>query len=91
MAANLPVVATAVGGVPEMVENDKSALLVPAADPPTMAIAIARLLTEQELASRLRSNAVKLVTTKYSPETYVQSLAKVYRKILASDLKDLPS
>src|SRR6266852_6782237 len=37
MAAGLPIVATAVGGVPEMVENNETALLVPASDPCALA------------------------------------------------------
>lgn len=82
MAANLPVVATAVGGVPEIVENNERALLVPPNDPPSLATAIARLLTDRELAQRLTANAALLVDTRYTPENYVRSLVEIFREVL---------
>lgn len=83
MAAGLPVVATAVGGVPEMVADEESALLVPARDPRAMAAALARVLTDGRLARGLAANASALVTTRYSPETYVRSLLGIYREVIA--------
>jgi glycosyltransferase involved in cell wall biosynthesis len=82
MAAEVPVVATSVGGVPEIVENDVSALLVPAADPTGLASAIARLLADKELAQRLTENAATLVANLYTPENYVRSLVKIYREVI---------
>ena len=82
---NLPIVATAVGGVPEMVENNESALLVPPNDPPSIAAAIARLLTDRELAQRLTTNAATLVDTRYTPENYVRSLVEIYREVVETN------
>jgi glycosyltransferase involved in cell wall biosynthesis len=82
MAARIPIVATAVGGVPEMVENEESALLVAPRAPQAMASAMARLLTDTELAHQLVANASALVATRYSPEAYVRSLVKIYRELL---------
>jgi glycosyltransferase involved in cell wall biosynthesis len=84
MAAGLPVVATAVGGVPEMVEDEESALLVPAREPRELARAMARVLTDEALARRLASNAARLVATRYSPESYVNSLLEIYGGVLGS-------
>jgi glycosyltransferase involved in cell wall biosynthesis len=84
MAAGLPIVATAVGGVPEMVEDNVSALLVAPNDPRAMAGAITRVLTDRELAERLAANASVLAATRYSPETYVRSLIEIYRGIISS-------
>ncbi len=83
MAAGLPVVATEVGGVPEMVSDEESALLVPARDPRAMAAALARVLTDGGLARGLAANASMLVATRYSPETYVRSLLGIYRQVIA--------
>ena len=83
MAANLPIVATAVGGVPEMVENNESALLVPPNDPPALAAAIANLLTDKNLAQRITKNAVTLVDTQYNPENYARSLVEIYSEVIA--------
>jgi glycosyltransferase involved in cell wall biosynthesis len=84
MAAGLPIVATAVGGVPEMVENNETALLVPDNDPQAMADAIACLLSDRKLAVQLAENAGKLVSSRFSPEAYVRSLAEVYREVIGS-------
>ena len=87
MAANVPIVATAVGGVPEMVENEESALLVPARDPHSMATAISRVLTDPELARELTANASTLVATRHSPETYFRSLLEIYREVISTSTK----
>jgi glycosyltransferase involved in cell wall biosynthesis len=84
MAAGLAIVATKVGGVPEMVEDEESALLVPARNPPAMAEAISRLLTDAQLARRLTVNASALIATRYSPETYVRSLTGIYSEIIST-------
>jgi glycosyltransferase involved in cell wall biosynthesis len=82
MAANLPIVATAVGGVPEMVENDSTALLVPAGDPSAMADAIARVLGDEQLAQRLAASASTLGSFRFSPESHVLSLVKTYLEVI---------
>jgi glycosyltransferase involved in cell wall biosynthesis len=84
MAAKVPFVATAVGGVPEMVADGQNALLVPARDPRAMAVAISRVLTNQELARKLTENASALVATRYAPETHLRSLVQLYRSILTN-------
>ena len=52
----LPVVATQVGGVPEVIRDGEHGLLVPAADAPSLAAAIRRLLDDATLAQRLAGN-----------------------------------
>ena len=52
----LPVVATRVGGVPEVVRDGEHGLLVPAADAPSLATALRRLLDDAGLAQRLAGN-----------------------------------
>jgi len=82
MAAGIPIVATEAGGVPEMVEHNQSALLVPASDPSALGAAIARVLTEDDLAQRLTANASSLVGTRYAPENYVRTLVEIYREVM---------
>jgi len=81
MAANLPIVATAVGGVPEMVENNESALLVRPNDPPAIAASIARLLADKDLAQQLATTASVLVDTQHNPEDYARSLVEIFREV----------
>ena len=55
--SGLVVISTDVGGLPDLLENDVSALLVPPSDPSAMANAARRVLADQELAARLRGGA----------------------------------
>ena len=86
-AASVPIVATRVGGVPEMVEHEESALLVPAGDTDALAIAMARLLIDPQLAQKLTAHAAMLVATRYSPETYVRHLLEIYREVISTSKK----
>lgn len=83
MAANLAVAATAVGGVPEIVENNESALLVPPSDPAALAAAISQLLSDKALVKRLVTNAATLVETRFTSENYARSLVEIYREVIA--------
>jgi len=79
MAAGVPIVACKAGGVPETVENGSSALLVPPANPPAMASALARVLEDPALAINLVSNAAERLAKRFSPELRYQTLLGVYR------------
>lgn len=57
MACGLCIVSTNVGGIPYLLEHEVDALLVPPEDPPAMAAAVRRILTEPGLAARLSQNA----------------------------------
>jgi glycosyltransferase involved in cell wall biosynthesis len=83
MAAGVPVVTTAVGGIPEMVEDQEHALLVPPQDLGAMAHAIDVLLSDPDTADRLASAARDLAAARYSPEQRAQSLIDLYRSVLA--------
>lgn len=59
-AMGLPVVSTDVGGIANLLENEKNGLLVPDDDAEAMVAAIKRILSDQQLAGRLSGNARKL-------------------------------
>ena len=61
MACAIPIVSTNVGGVPFLVENEQTALLVAPGDPEGMAAAILRLFSDRALATRLREAGLSLV------------------------------
>lgn len=84
MAAGVPIVATAVGGVPEIVEDNESALLVSAGDLSAMATAIARLFTDKELARRLTANASATIAARHTPKSYVNSLMEIYQQVTSN-------
>jgi len=82
MMARTPTIATPVGGVPEMVQDGRSALLVKAGDPAALAGGIAKLLDDPALGSTLAGNAHADVLAKHSPEAYCASLLGIYRDLL---------
>ena len=84
MAAGVPVVATAVGGVPEIVEHARTGLLVPAGRPDAMAKAMASLLTDEKLRRSLAAAARCCIDEKFSPQAYRRSLVGVYQDMLAA-------
>lgn len=71
MAAGLPVVATAVGGVPECVSAGETGLLVPPTDAAALADALIGLLGDAPLRRRLGEAARKRVQERFSAETQV--------------------
>ena len=83
MALGKPVVATAIGGNADLVENGVSGLLVPPRDAATLAAAIVRLLRDGELATHFGATARELVRSELSPEMRALRLVAVYRAALA--------
>lgn len=82
MAAGVPVVATAVGGVPEVATNGRDAILVQKRDHDGLASGAAELLQNRTLRERLVSYAREIVSRK-SPEAYFRSVAAVLSQACA--------
>ena len=82
MAAEVPIVATAVGGVTEIVSNEESALLVAPKNPQALATAIDRVLQDSALARRLTTVASAVVAREHSPEAYARSLISLYQEVI---------
>ncbi len=78
--AGLPVAATSVGGIPEMVADQVSALLVPPRNAEALAGAMIRLLDDERLRMRLKSAAPE-VLSRHTPELYFRNLLAVFREL----------
>lgn len=83
MVAGVPVIATSVGGIPEMVTGEKEALLVDPGNPTGMALAIERALGNAELRRYLAAAATDRCKT-YSPAVYCESILNLYRSCLVA-------
>ena len=81
MAAGVPIVATAVGGVPETVQDETSALLTRASDTEALAASMGRLLTNPGLAGELAENARISIKERFSPRSYRRSLIGIYSEL----------
>jgi glycosyltransferase involved in cell wall biosynthesis len=84
MALRRPVVASAVGGVPEMIENERTGLLVVPRDPHALATAIARLLTDHPLADTIARAGHDFVNAHFSVEAMAGAVARIYEEGAAS-------
>ncbi len=85
MAAGLPIVATRVGGIPEVLVDGRSALLVPPGDPGALSQAICRLLREPRLATALGEEAQHaFLRDGLTAEAMAAATADLYRRLLAA-------
>lgn len=83
MAYELPIVATAVNGVPRLVQHGSNGLLIPPAEPVGMASAILKLLQDPPLRQKLGQAARNTVETRYSFATRMTRLQAIYDEMLA--------
>lgn len=83
MAAGLPVVATEVGGIPEMVDRGGSALLVPPHRPDLLSAAIVRVLTSPLQARAMGITGRRLARARFDLARQVGELVAEYRRVLA--------
>jgi len=89
MACSLPVVATSVGGIPEILVNKQNGILVPPRDPMAIATAILELLDNRERRVSIGLNARKFVERKFSLETQVNQFQKLYDYCLMDKSNEL--
>lgn len=82
MAAGVPVVATAVAGVPEVVKHGRTGLLVPPGDAAELGRAVARLISDPALGRRLADAARAEVLPRFCVDSYVASVAGLYDRLL---------
>lgn len=83
MAAGLPIVATTVGGIPEMVRHGEAALLVPPQDPAALATAVSRLLDNPRQAAAMGRSGRRLAASRFDIRTQARALADDYRALAA--------
>lgn len=81
-ASGIPVVATSVGGVVDIIEDAKNGLLVPPADSQAIADACVRIFRNPDLADSLIENAYKKVKEQYTTELMAEKTLKVYTDAL---------
>jgi glycosyltransferase involved in cell wall biosynthesis len=80
MAMGVPVVATNLSAIPELVETEKTGLLVDPGVPAKMAEAMLRMLTDTDLRTRIIPAARQRVVHDFDNQPLIHDLAAVYRK-----------
>lgn len=87
MAMEIPVVASRVSGIPELVIDDKTGLLVEPDDPAALAAALARLLADPELARRLAAAGRELVVAEFNSQRSATSLLELFAEAIRLNQK----
>jgi glycosyltransferase involved in cell wall biosynthesis len=80
MAMGVPVVATDISAIPELVETEKTGILVPPGQPGRLAEAMIRMLTDTELRSRVIPAARQRVLQDFDNKQLINALAEIYKK-----------
>ena len=84
MALGVPIIASRVGGLAEVLQDNITALLTPPRDAASLALAIIRLHNDKGLCSRLGEEGRRLQQTKYSLEVMTESYLAIYRALLVN-------
>lgn len=82
LASVRPVVASAVGGIPEMIRDCETGILVPPANPEAIARGVIALLKDRELARRLAEKGRQLVVSEFSQNQMLRKIEEIYEKVL---------
>lgn len=90
LAAERPVVATRVGGVPDVVSDGEDGFLVEVGDVDALADALARLARDPELRARMGARGRELVLPRYRVERLVEDVDELYRELLSREGLPLP-
>ena len=89
LACGLPVIATSVGGNPEVIRHLETGWLTPPDDPPALTEAIVTLLGDEKLQSKLRENARAHAVQNYSLIKMADRLVDLYRQVLEGGLSQI--
>ncbi len=82
MVAGVPVIASNVGGIPSLIEDGKTGLLVKPGDPVALADKIKNLFQNPEARRRLGDNAKHIARKKHGPEIIARETYKIYETVL---------
>ena len=85
----IPVIASNVGGIPELVQDQVHALLVPPDDPQSLAQAVKRIINDKKLAETLSANAVERIKEKFNIDRQLELTWSAYQKALSFHLQGL--
>jgi len=79
--AGLPVIASSIGGIPEIIENGKEGLLVPPANPEELAVAIKKLIEDKTLRENLAKSLNEKIKKEFSLEKMLKETISQYLKL----------
>ena len=85
MAAGRPIVASKVGGIPDLISQGKNGLLVPPADPKALARGIALLIEDPDTRRQMGDNG-RTMAARFGSNSMVQKIDRLYRELLRENM-----
>ena len=82
MAYSCAVVASDTGGIPQMIEDGRTGILIEPKNTKSLAEGLSKVLEDADLCRRLGENAYKKVKAEFSIEKNMDKLLEIYRKVL---------
>ena len=81
---NVPVIATDVGGIPELIKDNETGILIPSENPDKLADAVNKLLSDKQKAKRLANNGNKFVKNNMTWDIILPKYIQFYEDLLAT-------
>jgi glycosyltransferase involved in cell wall biosynthesis len=88
MAARLPIIASAVGGIPEMITDGENGILLPPADTEALADACLRLLFDEEAAKSMGDAGWSVANQRFNIRVQAEQLRGLYLKLIAASRRN---
>lgn len=82
MAAGKAIIASKVGGIPEMIEDGLNGILIPASSPSDLAKACLRLIDDDNLRNRMAEKSLEIANQKFDIQKLIQSLNNLYDELI---------
>jgi glycosyltransferase involved in cell wall biosynthesis len=82
MAAGKAIVASKVGGIPEMIEDGVNGILIPASSPSDLTKACLRLIDDDDLRNRMAEKSLEIANRKFDIQKLIQSLNNLYDELI---------
>jgi len=86
LAAGKPVVASNVGGLPEVIQNNINGLLVPPRNPKEIAQAVGTILSDDKLAGKMAESALQTIKREFNWQHAAQKTLRIYRRCVGERL-----
>ena len=91
MATGRPVVATAVGGVPDVVHNGQTGILVPPREPESLALAVRAILSDPQVGEAFGKEGQRQALARFDAPRLVADVERLYRSLVHTPPEDAPA
>ncbi len=81
MSYGIPVVATHVGGIPKVINNEENGILIPPSNDSELAASILKLLNSKKLQEKLSNGARKSIKERYSLKNWIKAIEQLYMEL----------